>query len=115
MVENFLIGQGLCRSGVILLVMAMSPIANKIHNNIRLKFLPPLHSQSAAMSHSFRVISIAVKNWGSHTLFNITWVRRGASELGVSREAYLVVDDDMDCASCITSAARPRPLNAASP
>jgi len=50
MVLNFLIGQRLCRSWVILLVMTMPPVANKIHN-IRLKFLVPIYSQHPLQPH----------------------------------------------------------------
>ena len=79
--------------------MAEPAIADHVQNNVLLEFLAELDSDTGGMHHCFGIVGVHMEDRRLHHQGDVGAIGRGAGEHRRSREADLVVDDEMDGAA----------------
>mmetsp|Transcript_150193 Transcript_150193/g.261683 ORF Transcript_150193/g.261683 Transcript_150193/m.261683 type:complete len:257 (+) Transcript_150193:1158-1928(+) len=99
--RNLLVEHGLRVLWGIHLVVAKPAVANDIDNNVSLPSLTPLCCQLEGGRHGSCVVSIDMKDGKVEALSEVRRILRGSVINRICREADLVVDNHMDCATHI--------------
>ena len=96
MLLDYSIHQRLCERGLILLVMAVTTIADDIHKNILFENLSELKSQLYYLIDCFNIISIYVDYWGSDCFCHLCAVQSSPSIVRSCCKSDLVVSHNVD-------------------
>ena len=85
--------------GLVTFVVPPAPVTNQIYQKILMKSGSVGVRESDGGEAGPRIISVYMDDWYLEALGHVAGVERRASILGLSREANLIVEDDMDGAT----------------
>jgi hypothetical protein len=90
-VLNLFIHERLCEVWLILLVMAVSPVANNINEDVLLELLSVLNCDLHALVKDVRLITIHMDHWSIDCLGNFSAVIRRSAAVRICGKADLVI------------------------